>query len=101
MISNNASAGTQALFNVAFGLGGEYGIILPYSRKHEYEADKIGLIIMAMAGYNVDQAPVFWEKMSSVSSSSTPEFLSTHPSDENRIAKIKEVIPEAKTYIKK
>lgn len=98
MISNNTSTGTQALFNVAFGLGGEYGIILPYSRKHEYEADKIGLIIMAMAGYNVDQAPIFWEKMTENSSSSTPEFLSTHPSDANRIAKIKEAIPEAKAF---
>ncbi|MDD2594963.1 MAG: M48 family metallopeptidase [Bacteroidales bacterium] len=102
MIAKNATQGTQALFDVAFGLGGQYGLLLPYSRKHEYEADKIGLIIMAIAGYDVDQAPVFWEKMSANSNgSSVPEFLSTHPTDANRIANLKKVIPEAKAYIGK
>ena len=91
----------QAIFESAFGIGSQYGLLLPYSRQHEYEADKIGLIIMAMAGYDVDQAPIFWEKMTEGSSSSTPELLSTHPSDANRIKKIMEVIPEAKSYIGK
>lgn len=88
----------QALFQTAFGLGSQLGIILPYSRKHEYEADRIGLTIMAMAGYNINAAPLFWEKMSSASKSSKIEFFSTHPSDESRIAEIKRYLPEAAKF---
>lgn len=86
----------KALFEVAFGLGSNLGVLLPYSRKHEYEADKLGLIIMAMAGYNINAAPEFWQKMASTGSNI--EFLSTHPSDENRIAQIKKALPEAAKY---
>ena len=75
--------------------------VLPYSRKHEYEADRIGLIIMAIAGYDVDKAPIFWQAMSAKGGPTIPEFLSTHPSDENRIKKIIEAIPDAKAYIGK
>lgn len=99
MIEKNATAGKKALFDVAFGLGGQYGLLLPYSRKHEYEADRIGLIIMAIAGYDVEQAPLFWEKMSAGGKNSIPEFLSTHPSDKKRIDNLLKVIPEAKSYI--
>lgn len=88
---------TQAIFGLAFNVGSQLGIILPYSRKHEYEADKIGLIIMSMAGYDVNVAPGFWEKMSQ-GGSKMPEFFSTHPSDEKRIEYIKSVIPEALQY---
>lgn len=90
------SAEAQSLFNTAFGIGGQYGILLPYSRKHEYEADYIGLLIMAMAGYDIDQAPVFWEKMTANKKSSSFDLLSTHPSDEKRIAQINAAIPEIK-----
>ena len=92
---------TQMLFSVAFGLGsalGTYGVLLPYSRTHEYEADRLGLIIMAMAGYDIQQAPLFWEAMQKQGGNKPPEFLSTHPSDANRVAKIREVLSEAETY---
>jgi len=88
---------TQMLFGLAFGVGTQLGVLLPYSRKHEYEADRLGLIIMAMAGYDINVAPGFWEKMST-GGGSKMEFFSTHPSDANRIAQIKKVLPEAATY---
>ena len=94
-------AKTQMLFSVAFGLGsavGTYGVLLPYSRTHEYEADRLGLIFMAMAGYDIQQAPLFWEAMQQQGGNKPPEFLSTHPSDAHRVAKIREVLPEAETY---
>jgi predicted Zn-dependent protease len=88
---------TQMIFGLAFGVGTQLGVLLPYSRKHEYEADRLGLIIMAMAGYDINVAPGFWEKMSAGGNSKL-EFFSTHPSDANRIAQIKKVLPEAATY---
>ncbi len=90
----------RVLFGAAFGLGAQLGVLLPYSRKHEYEADRLGLIIMAMAGYDINVAPAFWEKMSA-GGGKNMEFFSTHPSDENRIKKIKEILPEAATYLPK
>jgi len=90
---------TQAIFGLAFNVGTQLGVLLPYSRKHEYEADRIGLIIMAMAGYDINVAPGFWEKMSQ-GGSKTPEFFSTHPSDENRIKQIRAILPEAEKYRK-
>jgi predicted Zn-dependent protease len=77
-----------------YGLGAQYGVTLPYSRKHESEADYMGLVFMTMAGYNPETALTFWQKMSSGTQSTTPEFMSTHPSDATRIAKIKEYLPE-------
>ena len=82
-----------------FGLGANYGIMLPFSRKQEYEADKLGLIFMTMAGYDPSVAVTFWEAMST-GSVSMPEFMSTHPSDANRIAAIKELLPEMEQYKK-
>lgn len=82
-----------------FGLGANYGVMLPFSRKQEYEADKLGLIFMTMAGYDPESAVTFWESMST-GGSSMPEFLSTHPSDANRIAAIKELLPEMEQYKK-
>lgn len=76
----------------ALGLGAQYGVILPFSRQHELEADKYGLRFMNKAGYNMDQAIVFWEKMSSMKDGAPPEFLSTHPSDATRIAQLKQEI---------
>lgn len=89
-----------AVFNSALGLGSQYGIILPFSRKQEYEADHIGLIFMAIAGYNVEQAPKLWEKMAQ-NGSSVPEFMSTHPSDVNRIKNLEKYLDEAKAYAAK
>ena len=81
-----------------YGLGSELGVILPYSRLHENEADRLGLIFMAMAGYDPQTAVTFWTRMSKSGSSKPPEFLSTHPSDETRIRKIQENLPEAQQY---
>ncbi|MCF0177643.1 MAG: M48 family metallopeptidase [Bacteroidales bacterium] len=86
------------VFNTAIGLGSQYGVTLPFSRKQEYEADRIGLIIMAIAGYDISQAPLLWEKMST-KGTSVPEFLSTHPSDTNRINNLNKCMEEAKGYI--
>lgn len=93
---------TQALWMQAYGVGAQYGALLPYSRTQESEADHLGLIFMAMAGYDPNHAVTFWERMAKSSSGEKPpELLSTHPSDESRIAKIKQELPEALTYYKK
>lgn len=88
---------TQALWMSAYGLGTQVGIMLPFSRTHEYEADHMGLIFMSMAGYNPEEAIVFWKKMAAMNQGQAPpEFVSTHPSDENRIAQLAELMPEVK-----
>jgi predicted Zn-dependent protease len=73
---------------------------LPHSRKQELEADKLGLIFMAMAGYEPNQAVGFWQRMAQSSNSKVSEFMSTHPSDETRIAKVRQELPEALKYYK-
>lgn len=93
------STGVQQAAAAAIGFGSQYGILLPYSRKQELEADKLGLIFMAMAGYNPSQAAAFWTRMSQ-QGSSTPEFMSTHPSDNTRIQQIEKDLPEAMKYYK-
>jgi predicted Zn-dependent protease len=89
-----------SLFLNAYGIGTQVGILLPYSRLHESEADRLGLIFMSMAGYDPNAAVAFWERMASQTKkgSSPPEFLSTHPADTTRISKIKSYIPEAMSY---
>jgi predicted Zn-dependent protease len=94
-------AQTQGIFNSAYGLGSQFGVLLPFSREHELEADKLGLIFMAMAGYDPQTAVAFWERMSSMSGTKPPEFMSTHPSDATRIARIKAALPEVMQYYKK
>lgn len=94
-------AETQNIFMTAYGAGSQIGVMLPYSREHELEADKLGLIFMAMAGYNPETAVAFWERMEASGGSKPPEFLSTHPSDATRINKIKAAIPEAMKYYNK
>src|SRR5512133_1514492 len=92
---------TKGIFNTAYGLGSQFGVMLPFSREHELEADKLGLIFMAMAGYDPQTSIAFWERMSSMGGTKPPEFMSTHPSDATRIAKIKAALPEAMQYYKK
>ncbi len=88
------------VFLKAYSIGSTYGLKLPYSRKHEYEADELGLIFMAIAGYDPYQAPIFWKRMSQSGGGGAPEFMSTHPSDENRIARLNQLMPEIGKYKK-
>jgi len=90
---------TQNLFLQSYGLTSTLGI-LKYSRTHESEADKMGLVFAAIAGYNPNAAVTFWERMAAQGGPKPPEFLSTHPSDETRIADIKAFLPEAMKYYK-
>jgi predicted Zn-dependent protease len=89
---------TRNIFLTVYGVGTQVGGILPYSREHEKEADKLGLIFMAMAGYDPSSAIEFWERMAEAGGSKPPEFLSTHPSDASRIAEMKRNLPEAMKY---
>ncbi len=84
-------------FNQYYGIGSTVGLMLPFSRAHETEADRIGLYIMAIAGYNPDEAAELWKRMKANSGGQAPpEFLSTHPSNDTRIANLQELAPTAK-----
>jgi len=92
----------QQLIMQAYGLGSQVGVMLPFSRSHETEADKVGLIMMAIAGYNPDEAAKLWVRMKANSGGEAPpEMLSTHPSNDSRIANLKELAPFAKSEAKK
>jgi predicted Zn-dependent protease len=97
-LSGNAKAAN--IFNNVYGVTAQYGVVLPNSRKQELEADHYGLIFAAAAGYNPQEAVDFWTRMAALSANSSkpPVFMSDHPSDEDRINKIKEVMPEALKY---
>ncbi|HYQ48145.1 MAG TPA: M48 family metallopeptidase [Thermodesulfovibrionales bacterium] len=93
---------TQDLFMTAFGVGSQVGILLPYSRIQESEADRLGLVFMAMAGYDPREAVAFWKRMAAgKKGTAPPAFLSTHPADSKRIADIEKLVPEAMGYYKK
>jgi predicted Zn-dependent protease len=93
---------TQQLAMAAYGLGANVGVLLPYDRKQESEADRIGLILMAQAGYDPQAAIAFWQRMEAKGSGGAPpEFLSTHPSHATRIEDLRKWLPEALTYYKK
>ena len=81
-----------------YGVGSKYGVVLPFSRKHESEADAIGLILMAKAGYDPSAAPEFWQRFSATSGEKPPEWLSTHPADARRAADLRALLPEAMKY---
>ncbi|QNJ98882.1 M48 family metallopeptidase [Constantimarinum furrinae] len=91
----------QAIFNQAYGLGTTVGVMLPFSRNHETEADRIGLTLMAMAGYDPIVAAELWERMKQQAGGAPPEFLSTHPSSNTRINNIRQWAPEAKAEARK
>jgi predicted Zn-dependent protease len=92
---------TSQLFMAVYGAGANVGFLLPYSRLQESEADRIGLTLMARAGYDPREAIPFWERMSKQEGAARPpEFLSTHPAPESRIADIKKYMPEALQYYK-
>jgi predicted Zn-dependent protease len=83
---------------MSYGLGSQYLAVLPYSREHESEADHMGLVFMAMAGYNPEVAVEFWQRMGAAGGQKPPEFLSTHPSDATRVRELREHMPEALLY---
>lgn len=91
---------TQQLWMTAFGVGAQVGVLLPYGRTQESEADHLGLIFMAMAGYDPHTAVPFWERMAKQGGAKPPEFLSTHPADQTRIDDINKHMPEAMKYYK-
>jgi predicted Zn-dependent protease len=92
---------TQNLFLQAYGLGSTVGVLLPFSRKHELQADEWGLKFTAMAGYNPEEAINLWRRMEQASSGQKPpEFLSTHPSEGRRIEQLRKLMPEALKYYK-
>ncbi|MCH2489155.1 MAG: M48 family metallopeptidase [Flavobacteriales bacterium] len=91
----------QQIFNTAYGIGTQVGVLLPFSRKHETEADRIGLTLMAIAGYDPIVAANLWQRMKQQGGGSPPEFLSTHPSSDTRIRNIQAWAPEAKAEARK
>lgn len=95
-------AQTRNLLLSAAGAGAQVGLLLPFSRKHESEADEIGLYLMCMAGYNPSEAAPFWQRMSSSGGGSRPpEFLSTHPDPAKRSQTLRELVPKAQAYARR
>jgi predicted Zn-dependent protease len=94
-------AATQNLFQQAYGIGSQVGVLLPFSRKQELEADRYGLRWAAMAGYNPREAIPLWQRMEKMSDGNAPpEFLSTHPAEGRRIEQLQKFMPEALKYYK-
>lgn len=101
LLFSQKSETTRYGIQTLYGLGAQLGVILPYSREHEYEADRLGLIFMAMAGYNPNEAVAFWERMSANDPDAQLDFMSTHPTNAKRIANMKNVLAEAMGYYQK
>ena len=102
-VALSGQSGTaRTIGNTVFGLGAQLGVMLPYSRKHELEADYMGLVFMTMAGYDPNKAVTFWEKMAANSGKSgNSDFMSTHPNDNKRISELQRYLPEMEKYKKK
>lgn len=96
VVLGSKSKEVQNLAAQVYGLGAQFGVMLPFSRKHETEADYMGLVLMTMAGYQPEASIGFWQRMSEGKNSAVPEIMSTHPSDESRIAALKKAIPMVK-----
>ena len=90
------SEATQQAVALAYGLGTEYGALLPFSRKHELEADYIGIVLATIAGYDANAAVTLWQKMAANSTNTTATFMSTHPSSSQRISQLQKDIPTVK-----
>jgi predicted Zn-dependent protease len=88
----------KLLVETAYGMGTQVGLLLPFSRAQETQADSIGLMLMARAGYNPEEAPRFWRRFQSAGKSAIPELLSTHPNDERRAANLIDLLPQAEHY---
>ena len=100
--SSSETAQEQQLYMAAYGLASTYGFMMPYSSKHETEADKIGLILSAIAGYNPEEGARLWERMKANSGGEAPpEFMSTHPSNDTRIQTLQKMANQAKTEAEK
>ena len=100
-ILSGSSAGAQVIGNILYNVGGKLIFELPYSRKQEYEADQIGLYLMALAGYDYHNAPNLWVKMASRSGGGNQsEVISSHPNDQNRIRAIREEIPRVEAFMR-
>ncbi len=96
-----ANSENAQIFNTAYGLGTQVGVMLPFSRSHETEADKIGLTLMAIAGYDPIVAAQLWQRMQAQEQGAPPEFLSTHPASSTRIQNIQAWAPQAKAEARK
>lgn len=93
---------TRDIFNQSYGIGTQVGVMLPFSRSHETQADEIGLILMAVAGYNPEEAANLWKRMDANSGGQgPPEFLSTHPANASRIQNLTNLVPKANSEAKK
>lgn len=99
-IASKSPEAVQAV-NLGYGVVSTVGVALPFSRTQEYEADHIGILLMAKAGYDPQEAPGFFERMLQTKQGSPPEFLSTHPADQSRIRQLRSYIPEAMKYYRK
>jgi len=98
MASQSVNRNTQQQVMQALALGAQYGVLLPYSREHESEADYIGLLLAAQAGYNPEESVRVWQRMEQAGGQQPPEFLSTHPSHGTRIGQLQQWMPEALSH---